>query len=83
MIPIDLSTELVEKMLQWRFEKHKVAMKALYSGGNAAEAFRDIIPDVMPKGITEAELRHAGIADWGDFKELWDDKLAKEVAMNM
>lgn len=80
--PIDMSSALVEKILQLDIDKAKVAMKALYRG-DAIEEFKNLIPDQQPSIISESELYKAGIKDWGQFKELWDASLAKEVAKSL
>ena len=81
--PIDLSSRLVEKILRLNLDKVKAAMKALYRG-DATKEFKDIIgDDIQAAGISDGELRRAGIKDWKHFKELWDDELSKEVAENL
>jgi hypothetical protein len=82
MAPIDLRSSLVERILSLNIDQAKKAMKALYRG-DATEEFKKLIGDVPPANISEIELRKAGIKDWADFKELWDTKLAKEVAASM
>jgi hypothetical protein len=82
MIPVDLSSALVEKMLLVNLDKSKTAIKAMYHG-DATAAFKDIIGDTMPPGINVDQLRKAGIKDWGEFKKIWDKSLAGEVAKNL
>ena len=80
--PVDLSSGLIEEILMLKPEKLRVALKQMYEG-DAGVAFRGLMPESAPSKIDADTLRRCGIKNWGEFKKLWDSKLAGEVAKSM
>ncbi|MFA7245527.1 MAG: hypothetical protein WC070_05155 [Candidatus Magasanikbacteria bacterium] len=91
---IDMTEPMMQEILKSQFVKVEDALTALLSEGlyyddvddsknirpKILEKFKNIISDSSPNPALLAKLREAGIKNWDDFKQLWDEKLAGQAA---
>ena len=85
---------LREILLDAKLPEVKAAAQILYEGvlqsgasgkikTEALTAFQNLFTDAPANPAFLTELRRYGIADWEEFKELWDTKLVEQVARTM